>query len=208
MSKSTAYKSKKTGKPINKKSNPLVLIMALVALLIVAVAGIALSASGSGAQFAEIGGQAPTFTLPTVNGETLDLAEYSGKPVVLNFWATWCPPCRHEIPELASFSTRYDGEVAVIGISTEPLATVRPFVDTLGIPYPIAIDSATTVNDAYLIRSLPTSVIIDSDGVVRQVITGAVTEQRLAAEIERLLSAQDAEVAASLYSTIYHGELP
>ena len=81
-----------------------------------------------------IGHPAPDFTLNTLSGERFDLAGLRGKPVILNFWATWCPPCRSELPELDAASRRYAGQVAVIGVDqAEPAAGVQSFAGSLGL---------------------------------------------------------------------------
>lgn len=83
-----------------------------------------------------VGHPAPDFTLTTVTGETFTLSALRGKPVVLNFWATWCPPCRAELPELQAASGRYADQVVIVGVNqAEPADAVRGFVGQFGLTF-------------------------------------------------------------------------
>jgi cytochrome c biogenesis protein CcmG, thiol:disulfide interchange protein DsbE len=127
-----------------------------------------------------LGHPAPDFTLRTLTGEELTLSAQRGKPVVLNFWATWCPPCRAELPELAGVAGRYDNQIAVIGVDqAEPAAAVKAFADRLALEYPIPLDAQASVSRMYGVRSLPTTFLIDRQGIIRQIQVGPVTEATL-----------------------------
>ena len=85
---------------------------------------------------------APAFTLQTTSNESISLEEYRGKPVVLNFWATWCPPCRAEIPHFQEASEKYGDRAVVIGIDQgEPQLIVADFGASMGVPYPLLLDT-------------------------------------------------------------------
>ena len=128
-----------------------------------------------------VGYPAPDFTLTTVTGETFTLSELRGTPVVLNFWATWCPPCRAELPELQAASQRYAGQVAIVGVDqAEPAVGVQAFAAQLGLTYALPLDEQATVSRLYHVRSLPTTFFIDRSGVIRQIQIGPVTEATLA----------------------------
>jgi cytochrome c biogenesis protein CcmG/thiol:disulfide interchange protein DsbE len=128
-----------------------------------------------------IGYPAPDFALTTLSGEEFKLSSLRGAPVVLNFWATWCPPCRAELPELKSASERYAGQVAVIGVNqAETAATVAKSAPELGLTFPIPLDQSGAVSRLYGVRSLPTTFFIDRDGVIRQIQSGPLTEAVLA----------------------------
>jgi thiol-disulfide isomerase/thioredoxin len=131
---------------------------------------------------------APTFTLDTVNGESISLADLSGRPVVLNFWATWCPPCRIELPHFQEASIRYNGRVTILGVDQgEPAGVVAPFAAELGLSYPLALDGDSRVNRLYRVNALPTTVFVDAEGVVDEVYLGIINGAVLEERIERLL---------------------
>jgi thiol-disulfide isomerase/thioredoxin len=128
--------------------------------------------------------------LPALKGGQWSLSEQRGKVVLVNFWATWCPPCRMETPGLVSIAKRYAGQgVEVVGISMDdaPLRAVPPFVSQYGIPYPILLPSASSPFSTS-IESLPTSLLIDRNGRVARTYYGMVDERMLAHDIDQLLS--------------------
>lgn len=128
-----------------------------------------------------VGHPAPDFTLITATGEAFKLSDLRGRPVVLNFWATWCPPCRAELPEMQAAHERLAGEVAIIGVNqAEVPAAVQAFATQLGLTFPIPLDEDAAASQLYAVRSLPTTFFIDRGGVVRQVQVGPVTEATLA----------------------------
>jgi cytochrome c biogenesis protein CcmG, thiol:disulfide interchange protein DsbE len=128
-----------------------------------------------------VGHPAPDFMLTTVAGKTVKLSELRGTPVVLNFWATWCPPCRAELPELQAASQRLAGQVAIIGVDqAEAPADVQAFASKLGLTYPLPLDTNGDASRRYAVRSLPTTFFIDRAGTIRQIQVGALTEATLA----------------------------
>jgi len=127
-----------------------------------------------------IGHPAPDFSLAALHGEEFKLSALRGKPVVLNFWATWCPPCRAELPELKSASERYAGQVAIVGVNqAESPATVAEFASQLGLIFPIPLDQRGEASRVYGVRSLPTTFFIDRHGIIRQIQSGPLTEATL-----------------------------
>lgn len=133
----------------------------------------ALRASGLGVR-AEEGALAPDFLLERLDGTELRLSDLRGQAVVLNFWATWCAPCRQEIPQFVDAYARFRDEgLLVIGVNMqEGKSIVRPYVEDFGIEFPIAIDVDGEVGDAYRLLGLPVTYFIDRDGIVRNVFTG------------------------------------
>jgi cytochrome c biogenesis protein CcmG, thiol:disulfide interchange protein DsbE len=128
-----------------------------------------------------MGHPAPDFKLTTVTGETVTLAALRGKPVVLNFWATWCPPCRAELPELQAASQRYRGQLDIIGVNqAEPADGVTAFAQQFGLTFPIPLDVNAEVSRQFAVRSLPTTFFIDRSGVIRHIQSGPLTEATLA----------------------------
>ena len=132
---------------------------------------------------------APQFTLTSTLGEEIALADYRGRPVVLNFWATWCPPCRAEMPQFQATSSKFNGQAIVLGIDQgEPSSIVGDFGNSLGITYPLLIDQDNSVNRLYGISALPTTVFVDSQGLIREVYAGIVSQAVLEDRIERLIA--------------------
>ncbi len=128
-----------------------------------------------------VGHPAPDFSLNALSGEPFTLSELRGTPVVLNFWATWCPPCRAELPELQAASERLAGQVAILGVNqAEAPADVGAFVTGLGLSFPMPLDVNADASRLYAVRSLPTTFFIDRQGVIRRIQIGPVTEATLA----------------------------
>ncbi len=132
----------------------------------------------------------PDFTLKTLTGETVNLRRLEGqKVVVVNFWATWCGPCRHEIPDFNEVYARYrDRGVEILGISVDqsPESEVPPFMKTNPIDYPVLVGSPE-LTYKYSIRGLPTTFIIDRSGRITQRIIGMTSAAKLETALQKLL---------------------
>jgi cytochrome c biogenesis protein CcmG/thiol:disulfide interchange protein DsbE len=142
-----------------------------------------------------VGYLAPDFTAATPLGEEVNLAAVNGRntpngqPIVLNFWASWCGPCRVEMPYFQNAARRFNGRAAFIGVNQgEDGRTVTEFGNEYGITYPLLVDEQNAISRAYNINSLPTTIFIDSNGVVREVIIGAISQAVLEDRIEDLLT--------------------
>ncbi|WLR48051.1 redoxin domain-containing protein [Halobacillus litoralis] len=123
----------------------------------------------------EKGQQAPDFTLKTLSGEEVSLSDYRGEKVMINFWATWCPPCRAEMPDMQEFSQNEDIQVLAVNL-TETEASVqgvRDFVDEFGLTFPILLDKDVSVANQYEVNPVPTSVFVDEEGKISSVMLGA-----------------------------------
>ncbi len=129
------------------------------------------------------------FTLQNLEGDQVSLSDYEGKLVVLNFWATWCPPCREEIPDFIEVYSNYrDRGVQFLGVSNEDQDTLSSFVQEYGINYPILIDgSVDTIMGQWGIRALPTTFILDHNGEVLSSHVGLLTKQQLENELDKWL---------------------
>jgi len=119
---------------------------------------------------------APDLTLQTMDGETLNLAERPGEVLIVNFWATWCPPCREEIPDLVDLQAEL-GErgLTVVGIALDEEGedVVRPFLEEYEVNYPIVLDTTTTVSQEFGdVMGLPTTFVIGPDSQIRRRILG------------------------------------
>jgi peroxiredoxin len=107
----------------------------------------------------------PDFTLKDLSGHVWRIAELRGKVVLVNFWATWCPPCRKEIPALESLAARFAAQgLVVLGISDEDAAKVSKFVRRQGISYPVLLDPGRAVNRSFAIHAIPKTFVYDRDG--------------------------------------------
>ncbi len=136
------------------------------------------SASGGGLGIA-IGSPAPDFTLKTLDGGQVRLSDYAGRPVFLNFWASWCGPCRLEMPEIVdAYNTHQGAGLVVLAIDNTQLDVVddvQAFVDEFRLPFPVPLDEKGEAAKAYSILGLPTSVFVDRDGLVQGVNVGPMT---------------------------------
>lgn len=144
------------------------------------------------------GDPVPDFGLRTLDGEPVRLSSLAGRVVVLNFWATWCPPCRREMPLLDQIQKKYeDRGVVIVGVSlSEPVEIVRPFIDSMGVDYPIWVDGPGSDPNSDLTRDLfarfggvglPTTYFIGRDGVLRAIQVGELNRAILQKRIEDLL---------------------
>ncbi len=121
-------------------------------------------------------GKAPNFSLQDLNNRTVRLSDYEDKVIILNFFATWCPPCRTEIPDFIELVDEYsDKNLVIIGISLDRsgVGALREFANGLGINYPTLLDDGLVSNAYGPIRSIPTTFIIDKKGNIIQKIVGA-----------------------------------
>ena len=124
----------------------------------------------------ELGAPAPDFEVTRFNGETLRLSDLRGQVVVLNFWASWCPPCRREMPafEDAWLGSR-DYGVVFVGLAANDFeADARAFADQVGVTYPLGLDLDGAVADEYLVRVMPTTYFIDREGLLQRKLSGFV----------------------------------
>lgn len=135
-----------------------------------------------------VGYAAPDFTATTPQGVTWRLNELRGKPVVLNFWASWCGPCRVEMPDFQAAARRYGGAVQFIGVNQgEDAQTITAFAAEMGVSYPLVRDESSQITDLYRVAALPSTFFIDSNGVVQDRVLGIVSGGVLQAKIDALL---------------------
>lgn len=135
-------------------------------------------------QTPKVGSAAPDFELPDRNGNAVHLSALAGSVVVVNFWASWCQPCREEMPILQAISEKYaDQGLVVLGVNTtytDSLDEALAFVDELKLTFPILFDETGEVGERkYRVYGLPTSYWIDREGVIRSVQLGAMTEDQM-----------------------------
>jgi len=142
-----------------------------------------------------LGSPAPALALSQLGGGTVDLTSLRGRPVVVNFWATWCGPCRDEMPELASRWRAHQSTglevLAVNSTDQERGKDVRRFVERLALPFPILLDKRGRMRERYALTTLPTTVFVDSAGVVRAVHAGALGPTQLDHGLSLILPSLD-----------------
>jgi thiol-disulfide isomerase/thioredoxin len=163
------------------------LLVPLVRLLI--LAGVALGwPSTTRAQAPR--GTAQPFAVRTLDGRTLRLDELRGRPVILDFWATWCAPCRASMPHLSTMQGRYGTRgLVIVGLSVDdgPPQEVRRFAERLHLRFPVAMASEGLLDDYGPIRSIPTTIFIDRRGRVVRRVVGYVDEETLEGFIREIL---------------------
>ena len=127
------------------------------------------------------GRPAPGFTLPTLSGESATLSDYEGQVVLINLWATWCPPCKAEMPTLNAFyeAHREQGFVVLAVNNQEDATTINAYIQEKGFTFPVLLDPQAEMLDMYQVQGLPTTFIIDRSGQIQHVQIGEITEEQL-----------------------------
>jgi len=133
---------------------------------------------------------APEFSLQSTDGKTVSLKDYKGKIVILDFWATWCGPCRRGIPDLISLQDKYKNDLRVIGISldTSTKNDVIPFAKKFNINYPVVYGDENITKDYGGIEAIPTTIVIDQNGGIVAKYVGLVDKETFTKHIEDLIS--------------------
>jgi len=137
----------------------------------------------------KVGRLAPDFTLLDLDGNTVALSDFRGKAVFINFWATWCPPCRAEMPDIEAIYKEYKNkDVMVIGVDIlEAEDVVRQYVQQGGFSWTFVIDTTGEVADNYGVTAIPTSFFLDKEGVIRAVDIGDITERAMESQLAKAM---------------------
>jgi thiol-disulfide isomerase/thioredoxin len=133
----------------------------------------------------------PTEQLTSVSADDFGgiLVGLRGQPVVVNVWASWCPPCRAEMPLLERASREFDGRVVFLGVaSKDELQAAADFMGEVGVTYPNVFDVTGQIREDLELRGFPTTYVFDADGELRDAVVGGVTEPQLAAQLEDLVA--------------------
>lgn len=150
------------------------------------------AATGGGIPAPQAGFISPDFTLPTLDGETVTLSGLRGRVVLLNIWASWCPPCRAEMPAMQRVWEEYQARglvvLAVNSTIQDTPADAQTFVSENGLTFPVLLDTGGEVTRLYRVSSLPTSFFIRADGTIREVVIGGPMAEALPrSRVEQLL---------------------
>ena len=167
-------------------------------VLVLGLAWIFVSADRTGTSTAGLipapqqGFLAPDFELKTTTGETVRLSDLRGQAVLVNLWATWCPPCRAEMPAIEKIYNEYkDDGLIVLAVNMtyqDTFSNIAPFVDEYGLTFPILLDETGSVGSAYQLRSLPSSFFINREGIINEVVIGGpMAEALLRTRVEEIL---------------------
>ena len=139
---------------------------------------------------------APTLEGVTLSGSPISLEDIQGKVVLVNFWATWCPPCRLEMPAMQALYARYQDqgfEILAVNLQEQD-DQMSAFVDEMGLTFPVIVDRAGDLSSAYKVTSLPTTFIVDREGIIRdRIVGGPLAEALLEAKISPLLDVTGGE---------------
>lgn len=180
---------------LNTKAYKLLIILAGVGLVLALAAAVLLLTRGDALKGTsskpppEKKEVAPDFTLPLLDGKKFHLGDYKGKPVMINFFASWCLPCREEMPVIEKIVGEYGPKgVVFLGIAvddTEP--KMKDFVARYGVTFPAGLDKTSEIQKTFGLYGIPTTYFIDKHGIINYFHSGTVTEELLQHELNKLL---------------------
>lgn len=168
----------------------------LLAVLVLAGSGIAVwekpqpsAPVVADVQKPEVGFVAPHFSLTGLDNQTYKVEGKRDKPLLLNFWASWCGPCRMEAPDLQKIYEKYGGQIDMYGVnvtSSDSPEAAQAFVQSYKLTFPIPMDVSGSVANRYLVQAFPTTYLIDAQGIVRKKIIGMIDAKTLELELRQL----------------------
>jgi len=136
----------------------------------------------------EKGEMAPDFELELIDGEKVKLSDFRGEKVMLNFWATWCPPCRAEMPDMQKLHENKDVTILAVDLLGQEsgIDPVKEFLDDYGISFNVLLDEELVVAEKYGIQPIPTTYMIDSEGVIQNMAFGALNYELMVQELDKM----------------------
>ncbi|TYS15217.1 TlpA family protein disulfide reductase [Rossellomorea vietnamensis] len=138
------------------------------------------------------GDKAPDFTLTTLDGREVSLSDFEGQKVILNFWATWCPPCKAEMPHMQEYYGQYhekaNVEMLAVNLTTidNGKEAIEKFAGEYGLTFPIPLDEDGVQGTVYQAQTIPTSYMIDTDGIIRHKILGPMNKEMMIQLVENM----------------------
>lgn len=176
---------------VHKKKKRLIIRTVILSVLVLTLIGVLYVNFSSEQPVVAEGDEAPNFKLKRldVEGETIELKDLEGKGVMLNFWATYCEPCKEEMPYMNELYQEYkDKGIEIVAISVDSNEfVINNFYNKLGLSFPSVHDKKGTVMEAYDIVPLPTSFFVNPDGTIERVVKGALTLERLEGYLQEIL---------------------
>lgn len=171
------------------RKNKVIQLVILIAILVIGGITIGSSFIKKEAKPAKVGNPAPAFTLQQLSGSSAQLSQFKGKPLVLNFWGSFCQPCVREMPLLANYANTYASQnLQFVGVNLgESKLVVQNFIRQTNVVYPILLDSDLKVAERYSVISYPTTFFIDAKGTIQEKIVGELDEKTLQAGIAKIL---------------------
>ncbi|WP_040228269.1 thiol-disulfide oxidoreductase ResA [Bhargavaea cecembensis] len=173
----------------NKKKKRMIVRTAILVVLAAAIIYTIVANVTATGDLVEEGDKAPDFTLTDLDGNPHKLSDYKGEGVFLNFWGTWCGPCKSEMPHMEELYKEFEEKgVHVLAVNiAESDFKVKAFADTYGLSFPIVIDKTNSVRDAYNIRPLPTTFLVGPDGKVKKIIKQEMTGDQIREYMESIM---------------------
>lgn len=161
-----------------RRSGRLVLTVFIVLLVAIPIILITLKEKDSTSRFTkppQKGRPAPDFTFPDLDGRNVSLSDFRGKVVLVNIWATWCPPCREEMPSMQKLYERFKGEdfeILAVSIDADGREAVAPFMQEMNLTFPALLDPKEKIRALYGIRGVPESFVIERNGILVETVIG------------------------------------
>ena len=180
---------------MNAKSYKLLIILASAGLVLaLVVTGLLLTQGDAKNEFsskssAETKEPAPNFTLLLIDGKNFNLSDYKGKPILINFFASWCLPCREEMPALEKIAHEYKPKgVVFLGIAIDDTEEkMKNFIAKYGVTFPVGLDKTAAIQKSFGLYGIPTTYFIDKRGIINYFHSGSVTEELLQHELDKVL---------------------
>jgi cytochrome c biogenesis protein CcmG/thiol:disulfide interchange protein DsbE len=165
----------------------------IMGIVVVFLAGLAIfqTSSANKEELPKVGFKAPYISLQGLDGKTYSFETLEGKPVVINFWASWCGPCKLEAPELVRLYEKYKEEVEIYAVnltSNDKVRDTKAFADHFGFEFPVLLDEKGDVADLYQIQAIPSTFFVNSKGMITYKATGLVSAQTLESQLKQLIN--------------------
>ncbi|MFN8595356.1 MAG: redoxin family protein [Anaerolineae bacterium] len=190
-SKTTSRQARKQQRAAERRKSTVQSVALIGGLVLIVAVALVLSFSAPNVSVgpAKVGQPISDFTLTDINGATHKISDYKGRPVLINAWATWCPPCRGEMPDLHALYLKYkDAGFELLAINSgESQSVAASFIHEMGFTFPTLVDTNKAVLDGLGINGLPTSILVGRDGTVKYIHVGGLTPDMIATQIEPML---------------------